>query len=161
MKQLPRSHTVSVKAKVLEVLSGNPALSYSIIARNVGVTRERVRQIARQNGYPPRTGILKLKRCPVCGKVSNIRNLYCSTACSYKAIRKRVVVDCYQCGKSIERTPSNMRTKSGKNFCSRACYGKSKVKYHSIGTKNRKTLTGDFTYKIGSKYEYPLIIELP
>ena len=62
--------TIGVKSKVLEILGENPTLPYSIIGDKVGVTRERVRQIAQQNGYPPRNGILKPKICPFAGSPS-------------------------------------------------------------------------------------------
>lgn len=60
----------SIKHKILEILGENPTIPYSIIGRKVGVTRERVRQIARQNGYPPRRhqGKLNLKTCSTCSK---------------------------------------------------------------------------------------------
>lgn len=115
---------IGVEPKVLEILGKNPALPYSRIAGEVGVTRERVRQIARRNGYPPRYGVLKPKVCPVCGITFHKRNRYCSHACVYKARQRRIIIDCHQCGKKIERTPSNLRSKSGRYFCSRLCYGK-------------------------------------
>lgn len=147
---------IGVKSKVLEMLEENPSIPYSIIGDRVGVTRERVRQIAQRNGYPPRTGVLKLKTCPVCGKTFSTRNLYCSPVCGYKARRKRVAVNCHQCGKRIERTPGNMRSKSGKYFCNRVCFGKWTGENHSTKTKNRKPIIGDFEHEIGSREEFPL-----
>ncbi|MFC2018137.1 sigma factor-like helix-turn-helix DNA-binding protein, partial [Chloroflexota bacterium] len=41
---------ISAKLKVLEILKERPDLSYSIIASEVGVSRERVRQIAKSIG---------------------------------------------------------------------------------------------------------------
>lgn len=149
-------NTVGVKSKVLEILEENPSIPYSIIGDRVGVTRERVRQIAQKNGYPPRTGVLKLKTCPVCGKTFNTRNLYCSPECGYEARRKRVAVNCHQCGKPIERTPGNMRSRSGKYFCNRVCFGKWTGENHSTTTKDRKPVIGDFEHEIGRKEEFPL-----
>src|SRR4030042_3757275 len=112
----------NTRAKVLKKLEGNPALSYSILANEFGVSRERIRQIARQNGYPRRRGIAKPKMCPFCGKTYYTRRQYCSRTCVYKAREKRIAVNCHQCGKTIERTPGNMRSKSGRYFCNRACF---------------------------------------
>ena len=111
-----------VKPKVLEILGENPSLPYSIIAEELGVTRERVRQIARRNGYPSRKGVLRLKICPVCGDIYHTRRVYCSRTCAYKAKRRRVIVSCHHCGKLVERIPGAVRNKSGKYYCSRACF---------------------------------------
>lgn len=122
----------SVEQKVLGILEKNPAVSYSIIAGEIGVTRERVRQIARQNGYPPRKRMSNPKVCPTCGRTFySTENIYCSPDCGYRAKRKRIVVICYQCGKPIERTPGTMRSKSGNYFCNRACYAKRTAKNHT------------------------------
>lgn len=113
---------IGVRPKVLEILGEDPTLSYSIIAEEVGVTRERVRQIARRNGYPPRKGTTKQKICPFCGDTYYTKRLYCSRTCAYKAKQKRIVVSCHHCGKPVERTPASLRNKNGKYFCSRACF---------------------------------------
>ena len=116
--------TTGVKSKVLLILSKNPTISYSVVADMVGVTRERVRQIAQRNGYPPRKGQLKSKICPFCGKTFYTRNIYCSPICKYESSRRRIVVNCHQCRKSLERTPGTMRSKSGRYFCNRVCFGR-------------------------------------
>lgn len=113
---------VGVRPKVLERLEVNPTLSYSSIAEELGVTRERVRQIARRNGYPSRKGILRLKICPVCGDIYHTRRVYCSRTCAYRAKRKRIVVNCSHCGKTIERAPGTLRNRSGNYFCNRLCF---------------------------------------
>ena len=148
--------TIGVEPKVLEILAGNPTIPYSTIGDVVGVTRERVRQIAQRNGYPPRNGVIKHKICPVCGKAFHTRNLYCSPECGYKVRRKRVAVQCHQCGKSIERTPGNMRSKSGKYFCNRVCFGKWTGKNHNTALKRREPIMGDFVHEIGSVDEFPI-----
>ncbi|MFC1925450.1 hypothetical protein ACFLW2_02000 [Chloroflexota bacterium] len=142
-----------VEPKVLEILGGNPTLSYSIIAGEVGVTRERVRQIARRNGYPPRNGVLKQKICPVCGDAYYTKNLYCSSSCRYQANLKRVVINCHHCGQPVERTPGNMRSKSGRYFCNRGCFSRWMSKRHSRHPKERRHLAGDFEYEVGSRDE--------
>jgi len=149
---------MSVKSKVLEILAEDPAIPYSNIGDEVGVSRERVRQIATQYGYPPRMGRGKPgKTCPVCGKVFyKNNNTYCSTDCGYKSRRKKIVVNCHQCGKPIERTPGTMRSKSGYYFCDRVCFGRWTGKNHSSIPKARKYVKGDFGHEIGSREEFPV-----
>lgn len=113
---------VSTKPRILEILKDNPTVPYSTIANELGLSRERVRQIARSNGYPPRRGILNPRLCLFCGKLHYTKNQYCSHTCVYNSRKKRVTFNCHQCGKIFERTPGNMRSKSGKYFCNRACY---------------------------------------
>lgn len=116
-------NNVSVKQRVLDILSKDPAISYSIIGRKLGVSREWVRQIAQKSGYPLRKNIPKSRECPFCGNSFYNRNLYCSPVCRYKAVRTmRIVVICHQCGKSIERTPAKLRSENGRYFCNRECY---------------------------------------
>jgi hypothetical protein len=120
---------IGVEPKVLEILEVNPALSYSFIADEVGVTRERVRQIAHRNGYPLRKGVLKSKICHICGGIFYRRNTtYCSPACGYKARSKKIVVNCHRCGKPVERPPSTMRSRTGKYYCSKICFEKRQIK---------------------------------
>lgn len=148
---------IGVRSKVLEILENNPSIPYSVVGSKVGVTRERVRQIARQCGYPPRNGILSQKICPVCGQAFNKKiNTYCSRSCGYEARRKRIIVNCCQCGKFIEQTPASMRSKSGRYFCSRRCYGKWVKKIRHTETRNKKLIVGDFKHEIGLKAEFPL-----
>lgn len=110
------------RPKVLELLGANPALPYSIIAEEVGVSRERVRQIARHSGYPPRYGIPRPQICPVCRETFYSRRLYCSSGCKHQVSRKAIILSCHICGKPVVRTPGNLRSKSGKYFCNRECF---------------------------------------
>ena len=91
-EKITTTDVVGVKPRVLEILQENPTLPYSIVADEVGVTRERVRQIAKRNGYPRRNGVLNWKICPICGKAFSTANLYCSHSCVYKARQKRIVL---------------------------------------------------------------------
>jgi len=116
--------SIGVQPKVLEILEENPALPYSTIASEVGVSRERVRQIARQNGYPRRKGIARPQICPVCGDTFYARRRYCSPVCRYRASRKVVILNCHLCGTPLERVPGNLRSKSGNYFCTRGCFRK-------------------------------------
>ena len=132
-EQVKTLDAVGVMPRVLEILGGNPTISYSIIAGEVGVTRERVRQIAQRSGYPSRKGIIKPKICPFCGETFYKRNrIFCSPACAYKARHKRIVVNCHQCGKTIERKPGTMRNKNGRYYCNRECFERKARNNHSM-----------------------------
>lgn len=69
--------------------------------------------------------------CPVCGiefipcesslyrfKNGKRKTLFCSQECSNLGNRKRITVECVNCGKKIERTPHEI---SPNNFCSKSC----------------------------------------
>ncbi len=157
------SDTKSVKSKVLEILAGDPSLPYSTIGGVVGVTRERVRQIARSNGYPSRQGIArsKPKICPRCGKTFNTNNEYCSTDCGYKARRKRIIVICRQCGSTLERTPGTMRNNSGNYFCNRECYWRWTSNNNIKAAKSRDTIKDDLKCETESKGEIFLKGNIP
>lgn len=50
------------------------------------------------------------------------RTKYCSKNCNNRGRRKRVKVNCAQCGSDIEKTPSKLKnSKSGLFFCNRTC----------------------------------------
>lgn len=154
---------ISTKSKVLEILAEDPDIPYSSIGNEVGVSRERVRQIAQQYGFPARTGRAKPgKTCPVCGKVFYKKNnTYCSTDCGYKSRQRKVSLNCHQCGKPLERTPGTMRSKSGYYFCDRVCFGRWTGKNHSTASKTRKQITSDFQHEIGSRDEFPVKGRMP
>jgi hypothetical protein len=158
------SDTMSVTSKVLEILAGNPTLPYSTIGGVVGVTRERVRQIAQKNGYPTRVGTAKSKPekiCQICGKAFYTKNLYCSADCGYKARRKRIILICHQCGSTIERPPSIMRNKNGNFFFNRECYRKWISNSNLTAAKNIKFLSDDFKSETNSRGEIFLKGKIP
>lgn len=71
-----------------------------------------------------------LIECEFCGEdfpkaivaINRSKHNYCSTTCSQYAQRKRIKVQCTNCGIDIERTPSDLsESKTGLFFCSYAC----------------------------------------
>ena len=65
-------------------------------------------------------------KCLVCGKGFNDRpsrkRKTCSRQCFYEYSRtERIVVKCNNCGKSISRVPSDLRSKNNLYFCDRKC----------------------------------------
>jgi len=151
---------IGVRPRVLEILGGNPSVPYSIIADEVGVSRERVRQIARRNGYPPRSNTKKIKTklCPVCGRTYYTSKLHCSRACAGKTRWKRITLNCHQCGKPIERTPGSMRNKSGKYFCNRKCFGRWVGKSHTTSPRQMTPIIEIPRYEAGSVEKPTMVI---
>ena len=110
--------------------------SLAEIGRELGISRERIRQ------YKERFGIKLPKRsprckygfidCPVCGKtVPNLsgERKTCSKAC-YRRLTWPLV-QCWQCGKFFEKRASLIRRQAKdsryvqkNNFCSRGCFGR-------------------------------------
>ena len=74
------------------------------------------------------------RECPGCGTVyyanaTRLKHghmLYCTRACSYKhryaTLRTAVVLICSVCKTEFTRPPSQIKSKHGGNFCSRACH---------------------------------------
>lgn len=64
----------------------------------------------------------EVRNCPECGEtwetVKSDNRVYCSTECTKRAIRNRVITTCLICGRDVER-----RVCQGHYiYCSRACY---------------------------------------
>lgn len=118
----------------LNLIHSNPVMPYTDIAKAVGITRERVRQILKDNGlFTVRNGIIIEKKCPVCGKVMSgtKSQLYvnCSVECARASINKKVLLICDNCGKYFFRKLSEA-IRSYTHYCGPKCY-------HSFGKKRR------------------------
>lgn len=67
------------------------------------------------------------KTCTVCSQIFLVpKHRYsrkvCSAICSSKIRQKRIIVNCSNCGKEIERVVTKVATvKHGHHFCSRSC----------------------------------------
>ena len=111
----------------LNLLSANPAMPYSEIGKQLGITKEGVRQILKREGrFVKRHGFIVTKACPVCGKTitgfkSQVRKT-CSKECSRfrPETGKRVTLVCCICGKAFTRKLCEAR--AVKHYCSWACY---------------------------------------
>ena len=115
------------RQEVLDLIVSNPKIPYSDIGMRVGITRERVRQILKQNNlHESRSGLIVTKTCPVCNKVktelkSKIFGKTCSVECARKNLSKRTTLTC-ECGTVFTRRPSEIRSKIC--YCSRECFQK-------------------------------------
>ena len=66
----------------------------------------------------------KKKPCLLCNEHRGRNKKYCSKACASKSLKKRVDINCDNCGKLIERCPSLV---SKTNFCTKRCFYKYKI----------------------------------
>jgi len=123
------------KAEVLALVAqSGDSVSLAEIGRRVGLSRERVRQIARKEGAAARSrGEQRELVCPECGKVFTVRSSsieqrrrFCSRECSARSQRgprvERLTFSCEVCGQTYTRKASEV--KDGTRFCSKTCQGK-------------------------------------
>ena len=122
------------RAEVLAlVVQSGDSVSLAGIGRQVGLSRERVRQIARKEGFAARSrGEQRELVCHECGKIFTVRSSrieqgrrFCSRECAYKVQRprvERVTFRCEVCGQTYTRKASEV--KRGTRFCSRRCQGR-------------------------------------
>lgn len=120
-----------VRDQVMEIVARQypcgsaPDGALSEIAREVGVSRERVRQIVRSAGigWMPKHPAKVHRPCRLCGlPVMTPRKLHCEACRSIPAV-------CATCGKSFTMTATRLKTdlrdsrrrNAGAIFCSRAC----------------------------------------
>jgi len=123
-----------VRESANRILEVNPSLTYAEIARLLGVSRERIRQVSGQRRRHPRL-------CKVCGKRIHLRHKgvthtayrlrYCAD-CWVEAKAKRrethlAAFTCETCGKTFFRKvgEANGQRRKGQKirWCSRRCHG--------------------------------------
>lgn len=121
---------------ILALRQANPKMLLREIGEQVGLSRERVRQILKRVGLP--TSTLGTRTC-VCGAPSRhrrkdgIESRYCSTACKAAASTKRkaaylVTLLCETCHKTFWRNRRQVawhavHSRFDARFCSKACHG--------------------------------------
>lgn len=127
---------VLLRLLIWELHSQNASLTFNAIGGIVGVSRERVRQIALQQGWRSPVSHARTveeywadprRKCPECGGPKEKRNKTCG--CVGRMV---MVVDlvCQECGKAFEREWAQQRNLIRHNpshgahvFCSRRCFG--------------------------------------
>lgn len=149
----------------------------NIIAKEVGITRERVRQIAKRCGYitaQDDRNVFNYVPCLYCGtkfKRSH-RKKFCSPNCNkeYKFQLYHDLVECKQCHFYFLANRKSVENR-GRYFCSKTCQGKYIGEHYGVGTKGNscgqafyntdnleKDLTNIFTTKeFAEKYKYKSI----
>lgn len=132
--------------EVLVLKDDNPQLSLAEIGREVGLSRERVRQIIKASGKVYKK--VDKEICPLCQGQKKPRTKYCKT-CYHKL--RTIVLKCPQCGKEIERRKSSYTYRKEKQhqldfYCSRECLGKTlgttytTREYRSLSPEDRSKL---------------------
>ena len=114
--------TVSNVERVRLMREDDPLCSGASIAKEIGLSRERVRQILSKLEMPTRF-YPETKECPQCHTPFEVRRnrKFCSRPCSNKAkIRTELVeTKCGSCGEKISRRPYRIR--SDNTYCSKEC----------------------------------------
>lgn len=151
--------------------------SLQTIATKYNLSRERVRQIAKANGFiMPRDKENKYlySVCVYCGKrfkrdLRSRSRKFCSPKCSYEFTEQKywTIIECQNCHKYFKKLRSLMKYRKA-TYCSKTCQGKALGREYGWGTKNssrpskygdiekiRKDLPKTFTVKeFANKYNY-------
>ncbi len=112
---------------VTEIRRNDPKVPASTMAKDLGISRERVRQLLKELGL--KTNILKCgKRCPECGQKISSQSKLCRVCFLQKRfLGSRVNLLCDSCGKRFLRLRSEWKTSRIKGyrftFCNRRCQG--------------------------------------
>jgi hypothetical protein len=124
-----------VRDSTNRILKVNPELTYAEIARLLGVSRERIRQVAGTRRRVPRS-------CKVCGRKIRVRHdgvtqtayelSYCADCWTHARQRqlesRRIQYTCEVCGRTFSRTAGIVRRMDKRGhrirWCSRRCQGK-------------------------------------
>ncbi len=111
--------------RVWAIREGNPRALAVNIAKEVGVSRERVRQILVRFDLPTRILKEPTNWCCFCVKPIPKAKLYCSRYCHERGHKVQVV--CRACGVEFTLRLSvyhvrSRRSKAGGLWCSRACW---------------------------------------
>ncbi len=124
-----------VRDSTARILQVNPTLTYAEIGRLLGVSRERIRQVAGARRRKP-------SACRVCGRTIRVRRngvtqtayrlKYCAECWARARQRRResrrIGYKCEVCGKPFSRTPGIVRRMERRGhkirWCSRQCQGK-------------------------------------
>ena len=132
--------------KIIALRWTNPCLTLQAIGDQVGVSRERVRQILKRTGLPTKH-YKQTYTCIVCRNIiTHCGNKYfCSQKCRMKY--HRIPVECNYCGKIIKRRISEILHYSDKiqrnySYCNRTCFGKwlgyNHIPYRSVKYASNK-----------------------
>jgi hypothetical protein len=110
------------RKQVRKLRSANLSMTMSEIAKRVGMSRQRVFQILREEGLPTKhCVIIKKYQCLECGAVSPHK--FCSDECKKKW--REIPIICNGCGKLFFRDVTqflhNYRKHNHALFCSRNC----------------------------------------
>ena len=134
----------SVRESVIELRQADPDRSASDMAKVIGCSRERVRQVLKSLDLPTTSGAYRVQYfCQnlECGKelTGSGRNKrkYCDKTCYFKSRRTEVI--CAECGKAKYVINSQYKYKMAHGqkcwYCSRTCLGAWLGREHGVGTR--------------------------
>lgn len=131
------------RAKVRASLAANPVQTLKQVGDEVGITRERVRQIIRDEGLH-RAPLERPDNRPTCASCGKRRawQTYVRPTCNActPQVRQYLTLTCDECGTQFQREPYQNRSK-GFVFCSNVCHGRYAGKHYARGRP--KVRTGD------------------
>jgi hypothetical protein len=127
LKILKRSGESVTRQRVRDLRSLDSSMTMAKIGKQIGISRQRVYWLLRDEGLPTKHLIDKRPRncyeCPVCGTIS--RSEFCSDECKNKWTLIPII--CSGCGKLFFRSKrillANYRHCKGFLFCSKQCTG--------------------------------------
>jgi len=133
---LPKSNT---REYIINLRSSNSCMTMSEIARNAGVSRQRVYQVLKKEGLPTKHNIKKDQyECPVCGNITAKK--FCSKECKIKW--RQIPIICTECGILFFRYYSQLLTDychghTNAFFCSKECRNKWLVEKYGFQTPRK------------------------
>ncbi len=139
---------VSTAAKIAVLIRKNPDQTLQELGDQVGVTRERVRQLIMINGIQGRTKFSLGPRGPMlavetlhgrCGECSYALNQWgvCKRCRPRRVLKEKLRLLCYGCGKIFLRPEYLQRSKM--TFCSKICFGRYAGKHFGFGVTKPKS----------------------
>jgi len=149
---------MTTKQQIIELKKKNPVLRTSDIARLVGVSREWVRRVLKQEGLPTtltKAGDVSVRLCARCGKAISRagKTGLCLSCYNHNvSMASKVKLVCAVCGKEFYRRRSLVgKTKTGTYYCSRTCWSKVLGRRFGFGAHRPRQ---------ESKYDAQQILEL-
>jgi len=94
--------------------------------------------------------------CKICGKklYAKPRHIkigwgkYCSDRCKFEGQKNGKIVNCFNCGRQLYRTPKDFsKSKSGLFFCNRSCHASWRNKNIRVGENHPNWLSGTSIYR--------------
>lgn len=157
----PHPNQISDTTKrAIEIRQKSPCLSSQDIAKKLGVSRERIRQILSRENLPVRRVRTFKYKCNHCGKPTNNR-LFCSMKC--QSDYHTISLTCDFCGKLFNRKSyaeqRNIRIHNSELiFCTKQCQGSWLANNHGfvVHPKNRGYAKGTPNFKL-RKHDYDFI----
>jgi len=145
---------------ICELRRKDPPLSVAEIARIVGRSRERIRQILTESGLSTARVPDPRRRCRVCGRRKSypLKRGFC-ISCFPSS--RWITFSCPVCGKSFSRRFVHIRyqiSKRGYNnfFCSRTCFGKWLGSSFGVHRKGRTAVTVTLSCeRCGKEFQRP------